>query len=133
MKTFIFFGAVVLPDRVLADGAVVCTGGRITDVGPATEVKAPPEAERVWVREGYVAPGYVDIHVHGGAGADFMDGTTGAVVTATRAHARHGTTSIFPTTTTGSRAQIDSMLRAAREARDSWRIEMGARVAGAHF
>lgn len=129
----VFTGTVILPDRLLANGRVVCVDGRITTVGPAGEVGVPPEACEVSLSSGYIAPGYVDIHVHGAAGADYMDGTRAAVVTANRAHARHGTTSIFPTTTTGSREQIDAMLRAAREVRDAGRIEDGARVAGVHF
>jgi N-acetylglucosamine-6-phosphate deacetylase len=37
----------------------------------------------------------VDIHTHGGAGSDYMDGTPEAVRISNRAHARHGTT-VFP-------------------------------------
>jgi N-acetylglucosamine-6-phosphate deacetylase len=37
---------------------------------------------------GYIAPGFVDLHVHGGAGADFMDGTAEAVATACGCHLR---------------------------------------------
>ena len=42
----------------------------------------------------YLAPGFVDLHVHGGDGADFMDGTAEAFRTVCRCHARHGTTSL---------------------------------------
>ena len=93
----------------------------------------PAGSKVVTVTDGYIAPGYVDIHVHGAAGADYMDGTTDAILTANRAHGRHGTTTIFPTTTTGSREQIDAMLRAARAVRDQWTIADGARVGGVHF
>ena len=47
----------------------------------------------------YLAPGFVDLHVHGGDGADFMDGTAEAFRTVCRCHARHGTTSLTPTST----------------------------------
>jgi N-acetylglucosamine-6-phosphate deacetylase len=128
-----FTGTVILPDRLLPDGVVVCSGERIAAVGRARDVSVPRGATVIAVEDGYVSPGYVDIHVHGGGGADYMDGTREAVVTANRTHARHGTTSIFPTTTTGSREQIDAMLRAARAVRDTWGVEDGARVAGVHF
>jgi len=75
-------------------------------------------------------PGYVDIHTHGGDGADFMDGTPEAVRTACRAHARHGTTTIFPTTTTGSPAQLAAMLSSCAAAQ---RAPDGARIAGVHL
>src|SRR5262249_15796052 len=47
----------------------------------------------------YLAPGFVDLHVHGGDGHDFMDGTTEAFRAICRAHLRHGTTSLLPTST----------------------------------
>jgi N-acetylglucosamine-6-phosphate deacetylase len=128
-----FTGKVILPDRLLPDGVVLCEGGRIAAVGTVGEVHVPAEVTVIAAEGGFISPGYVDIHVHGGAGADYMDGTRQAMITANRAHARHGTTAIFPTTTTGSRAQIDAMLRAARSVRDEWEPGDGARVAGVHF
>ncbi|HKP17853.1 MAG TPA: amidohydrolase family protein [Gaiellaceae bacterium] len=58
-----------------------------------------------------------------------MDGTVDAVLTATRAHARHGTTTIFPTTTTGSPEQLEAMLDACAAVPAG----SGARVAGVHL
>jgi N-acetylglucosamine-6-phosphate deacetylase len=95
VSAVLFRGAVVRPDGLLEDGAVLCTGGRIAAVGAGAEVERPPGT--LEVDGAFVAPGFVDIHVHGGAGADFMDGTLDAILTATRAHARHGTTTVFPT------------------------------------
>ncbi len=125
MSTVLFRGCVVLPGGLLEDGAVLCEGGRIAAVG--TEVEPPADA--LEVDGAFVAPGFVDIHVHGGEGADFMDGTLEAVLTATRAHARHGTTTIFPTTTTGSPEQLDAMLAACADAPAG----SGARIAGVHL
>ena len=125
--------AVVLPTSVLTEGTVVCRAGRITAVGPSNRVRIPKSAERIDVAGRYVVPGYVDIHVHGGDGADYMDGTVDAVRTANRAHARHGTTTIFPTTTTGSPNQLAAMLDACETVRDEWTAEDGARIGGVHF
>lgn len=124
-------GRVVLPDRILEKGSVTCHKGRITNV--SANVVTAIGVQVIDAEGGYIAPGYVDIHVHGASGADFMDGTLDAVTTATRTHGRHGTTSIFPTTTTGSPQQLEAMLRACREAQEGWQIESGARVAGVHF
>ena len=51
-----------------------------------------------------VLPGFIDLHVHGGGGADVMDGRD-AVVTAARLHARHGTTSLLATTMSAGRCR----------------------------
>ncbi len=124
-------GTAVLPDKLLPAAVVVCEGGRITRVGRTHRL--PPGATLIDARGGYIAPGFVDIHVHGGDGADFMDGTADAIRTACRAHARHGTTTIFPTTTTGSPEQLAALLRACVEARRRKTAANGARVAGVHF
>lgn len=109
-------GTVVLPDELLPDAVVYCSQGIIHSVVARSEPKSEVSAERQIDCTGmYIAPGFVDLHVHGGDGADFMDGTLTAVQTACRAHLRHGTTTIFPTSTTGSTEQIMAMLAACRQ------------------
>lgn len=125
-------GTAILPDGLIENAMVVCQGGVITSVGPARK-KLPAGAEVIDAKGGYISPGYVDIHVHGGAGADFMDGTVEAVRTACQAHARHGTTTLFPTTTTGSPAQIESMLSACAVFRKNRSVNDGATIAGVHL
>ena len=125
-------GTAVLPDRMIEDAVVVFDRGKIVSVGRGKK-KMPPGAEVIDARGGYITPGFIDIHVHGGAGADFMDGTVEAVRTACQAHARHGTTTIFPTTTTGSPDQIHAMLSACRKAKKSWSPPDGAQIAGVHL
>jgi N-acetylglucosamine-6-phosphate deacetylase len=126
-------GTAILADRLLPDAVVVCSKGKIVAVGSSRKVRVPRGAEFVDARGGYISPGFVEMHVHGGDGADFMDGTADAVRTAIRAHTRHGTTSIFPTTTTGSPAQIDAMLKACATVQREWQPQAGARVMGVHF
>ena len=108
-------GTAILPDRLLPRAVVVCDRGRIVSV--ATDGKVPRNARIIDTRGSYVAPGFVDLHVHGGGGADFMDGTPEAVEQACACHLRHGTTTIFPTTTTGAPDLIDAMLAACRAAK----------------
>lgn len=132
-RSLAFVGTVILPDRLLANGVVYCHSDRITAVGPRESISLPADTAVINVTDGYISPGYVDIHVHGGAGADFMDGTPEAVRTAVRAHGRHGTTTIFPTTTTGSREQISAMLSACETVQSEAAPSAGARIAGVHF
>src|SRR4029079_17991326 len=79
----------------------------------------------------YLCPGFIDLHVHGGDGADFMDGTAEAFRTVLAAHARHGTTSCTPTTTVARHDQHVRFLELVREFRRM--PAPGARVLGAHI
>ena len=124
-------GTLILPDKLIEGGAVLCERGKITAIG--TQVAAPKNAVVIDAKGGYISPGFIDIHVHGGAGADFMDATVPAVRTAIKAHALHGTTTIFPTTTTGAPVQIMAMLSACREAKRTWEAAHGSRIAGVHL
>jgi N-acetylglucosamine-6-phosphate deacetylase len=126
-----FHGAVILPHTVLRDAFLVIEEGKIR----AIETHKPswfhgPIEE---IHDRYISPGFIDIHVHGADGADYMDGTCDAVRVANRAHLRHGTTTIFPTTTTGSTAQLSRMIQACIELRGRWSIQDGAYIGGIHF
>ncbi|MEN9634822.1 MAG: hypothetical protein RL077_3226 [Verrucomicrobiota bacterium] len=130
----VFLGTIILPDRLLEDGALVSAGGQIIASGPRSTVAIPADAlVQAVPLGGYLAPGYVDLHVHGGGGADYMDGSVAAVITANGAHARHGTTTIFPTTTTGSPSQISAMLTSCQAVARAEAITQGARIGGVHF
>ncbi|MCX6594242.1 MAG: N-acetylglucosamine-6-phosphate deacetylase [Acidobacteria bacterium] len=121
----------VLPDRVLPEGWLLVEEGRVAALG--TRIRKPKAAVVIEAPGKYLAPGFIDLHVHGGAGADYMDGTPEAVRTANRAHLRHGTTTIFPTTTTGAPAEIARMLTACGAVRESWTPADGARIGGVHL
>jgi N-acetylglucosamine-6-phosphate deacetylase len=124
-------GNLILPDAVLADGYLIIRSGKIAAIEQEKPHKWPGPI--IETGDGYVSPGFIDIHVHGGDGSDYMDGTVEAVRTANRAHLRHGTTTIFPTTTTGSTKQLDRMIRACLDLQAQWSIGDGARIGGIHF
>ena len=105
-------GTLVLQDRLLPDATIVWRDGVICDVG--TDIAIPSEISPEDAAGKFVSPGFIDLHVHGGAGADFMDGTPERVTQACRAHLRHGTTTLFPTTTTGSAELLLQMLAATK-------------------
>ncbi len=125
-------GTLVLPDELIADGEVLIENGIIRAVGPRQN-RERFAGRVVDVQGAYISPGFIDIHVHGGGGADYMDGNSHAVRVANRCHARHGTTTIFPTTTTGSKQQITRMIVACGEVQHAWLPLDGARVGGVHF
>jgi N-acetylglucosamine-6-phosphate deacetylase len=121
-------GTIVLPDRLLVGGQVEVTAGRISAV---RETRLPTQAPTAELGDRYLVPGYVDLHIHGGDGADFMDGDADAFRTVCQAHLRHGTTSLLPTTTVARHEQILAVLDLCRRFRKE--DTGGARVLGAHF
>ncbi len=133
-NVILYLGNLVLPDRILSQGAILVRDGRIVAVGPKREVgpAVGNDTARVDAGDGYIAPGFVELHCHGGSGCDFMDGTPEAFRTALAAHARHGTTSICPTTTVARHDQILRVLELCRQFQAE-RSADGARVLGCHF
>ncbi len=79
----------------------------------------------------YVAPGFVDVHVHGGGGRDFMEATPEAFRAATEHHLTHGTTALVPTAVSAPLADLERFLAACRAAMSSGSIR--ARILGAHL
>ncbi len=106
-------GKIILETEVVSDACVMCQDGKVQYIGPMPNT-LPFGVEVVSLGGGYLSPGFVDIHVHGGHDHDFMDGTTEAIGIAARAHLLHGVTSIFPTCTTGTHQQIMQMLDATK-------------------
>src|SRR4029453_10817229 len=106
----------ILPNRLISGGALDVEHGRITAVGRESALGARP-GRTVDATGHFVAPGFVDLHVHGGDNADFMDGTVEAFETAIRAHTRHGTTSIVPTSTVARHEQTLTFLQNTRSLR----------------
>lgn len=99
MKTIIKNGRVITPDGII-NGYVLYEDGKITEIGTGDSM---PQADEVIDAQGrYVSPGFIDIHTHGAGGADYMDGTLEAYLTAARMSARHGATLVYPTTLTSS-------------------------------
>lgn len=96
MLTQIINGKIFTPHGWVENGSVLIDGTRIKAILNTSKVQDGVE-KVIDVKGDYVLPGGVDIHVHGGGGRDFMEGTREAFETAVLAHRRHGTTSIFPT------------------------------------
>ena len=110
-------GRLILPEGVVADDKViVCNSGKIESIVPKEQF-VPAEGCEVIDAEGrYVAPGFIDLHVHGGGGHDFMDCTVEAFLGALKAHAKHGTTGLLPTTLTCPDDELFKSFEVYREA-----------------
>jgi N-acetylglucosamine-6-phosphate deacetylase len=124
-------GTIVLEDRLLPAGRVDVEGDRIQAIWPGQSTSSMTPGRLIDLQGGYLVPGFIDIHVHGGAGADFMDGSVEAFRAICSAHARHGTTSLLPTTTVARHDQHLTFLSLCRRLQQEG--TRGARVLGAHF
>ena len=119
--------------RAFVDGAVrervtvTLDGARIASVAVGEE--PPSGAERL---AGILVPGFVDLHVHGGAGADFMDGSEEAVRRICAFHARHGTVALAATTLSAPRAQVTAAVAVAAAVARAPRAGE-TRIAGVHL
>ena len=124
-------GAVHTPERFIEDGRIIIRGGRIEQVGPCAAVPRPDSSELIDARGELICPGFIDIHVHGGGGADTMDASSESLARVSAVHARHGTTAMCVATMT---AEDESLERALVAVAQFARQEpMGARVLGAHL
>lgn len=118
--------------RAFVDGAlrddilITFDEGVILDVAQTTYV--PAGAERV---QGIVVPGFVDIHVHGGDGADFMDAHEEATNRILGFHAAHGTTALAATTLSASRTDLHAAVETI--ARVSGDRPEGAEIVAVHL
>jgi len=116
-------GRLCLPDGTISQGDLILRDGVIVDFGEPSET--------IDVRGLFVAPGFIDIHVHGALGRDAMEASPEAFETICRYHAAGGTTTLALTTVCASWKDIGRVLDVARE----WQPHSGltgARLAGVH-
>ena len=96
-------GRVMTPDRVILDGVVLVEGSKILEVGSRAAVRfSGDEFEVMNHPRQLLAPGFIDVHIHGALGRDVMEGTGEALEVISRFLAAHGTTSFLATTMTAS-------------------------------
>lgn len=125
----IFNGKVITPYRILPEASIVINGPLIEGVHEKNvEVD---DAIEIDVKGKFITPGFIDIHVHGGGGHDFMDGDESAFLKIAEVHAQYGTTSMLPTTLSASREELMNTLRAYEIANE--RNTNGAQFLGLHL
>ncbi|EJL22907.1 N-acetylglucosamine-6-phosphate deacetylase [Brevibacillus sp. BC25] len=124
-------GNLVADGQELHNGLVVVGNGTITYAGKADEYgKALPD-HVVIVEDGWICPGFVDMHMHGIDGYDTMDGTPESLQAISAALARHGVTSFLATTMTAPYDQLEQVL--VNIAQNSREGLPGAQAIGIHL
>ena len=121
--------AVVFPDSIKHSCNVLTLNGKISDCDFRGEL--PENTEIINAGGNYLLPGFIDIHIHGGGGADFMDATPEAFETAVKAHLRHGTTTLVPTAMSASEKDLTAFLKAFKSFRKN--SKYGALTPGVHL
>lgn len=127
-------GIIITPYRVVKGAELLIREGKIEeisegriDVDDVTEINAGGN---------FVAPGFIDIHVHGGGGADFMDNDVDAYLKVAETHARYGTTSMVPTTLTSGKSDLLTTLATYAKAKELNRkgsTFLGVHIEGPYF
>ncbi len=117
----------ILPDSIRR-GALAVLNGRIQQISSAGKKIA--SANSINLKGGFLAPGFIDLHIHGAMGHDTMEATENAFRVITDFHLRGGTTSLTLTTLTAPEESILKVLRAVQPLHN--RSLGGARIIGVH-
>ncbi|MCQ2222554.1 MAG: N-acetylglucosamine-6-phosphate deacetylase [Bacteroidaceae bacterium] len=113
MLTQIVNGKILTPQGWLRNGSIILRDNKILEVTNCD--LAIIGASLVDARGMYVIPGGIEMHVHGGGGRDFQEGTKEAFQTAVQAHVKYGTTGIFPTLSSSTIPMIQRAVETCNE------------------
>jgi N-acetylglucosamine-6-phosphate deacetylase len=125
----IYNGRIIKGDKTLSRGTLLVTGDSITAI--TEDDTSFDDAIEIDARGNYISPGFIDIHVHGGGGYDFMDGTEEAFLKIAETHARYGTTAMLPTTLTSEKEDLLQILELYEQANK--KNTHGAQFIGMHL
>lgn len=104
---------IVTEQNVIEQGVIRVSQGSIASVEEQSHVdlaRISSNTRLIDADGGWVLPGFIDVHVHGGNGADFMEANPETLRTITRFHAAGGTTSMLATTMTAPRPDLDRVI-----------------------
>jgi N-acetylglucosamine-6-phosphate deacetylase len=134
MRVALTAAVCLAPDGVVADPILLIEDGVVARVAPRNAMELPAGVQTLDFPGAVIAPGFVDIHVHGGAGHDVMSADPSGLLEFERHLARYGTTTYLPTTVT---APVDATCRALEHLADlieqEAAPEVRARAVGIHL
>jgi len=124
-------GTIITPYKTMKNGVVIFESEKIVAVGRESDVKMPKSARIIDASDKIVAPGFIDLHIHGGKGRDIMDASYEAINEIAKFVASHGTTSFVPTTISAPGPDLLRAMEAVKTAMEKGTD--GAEVLGAHL
>ena len=128
MKKILYNAKLVLYDRIM-DGGIEVRNGKISRIFKNDEYQH--NGQEIDCQGYYLAPGFIDIHLHGGGGSDIMDATPQAVETVIDTHAEYGTTAFLPATLSSTKENVIKALINLEEVQHS--RKNGPKILGAHL
>ncbi|MGL5042441.1 MAG: N-acetylglucosamine-6-phosphate deacetylase [Culicoidibacterales bacterium] len=130
MKTVLYNGQIILPDRIIKRGYVEMTAGKISRIVEG-DFLGNNDVDAVDVQGDFISPGFIDQHIHGSEGIDFMHASVAQIDVVKQALLREGTTGFLATTTTDSDAIIEQAL--VKLSGYQGDTKAGARMLGIHL
>lgn len=125
MSILIVNGRLLLDNNIVDDKDLLIENNKIAAIGKGLS------GDNVINADGnYVSPGFIDIHIHGSAGFDTMDGTFDAINAISKSIAKRGTTSFLPTTMTEDKNKIKNAIKNVYKNKNH--VE-GAEILGIHM
>lgn len=120
---------IVTPYHIIRNGTVLISDGKIEAVAEGNpEIAGSEEYD---AQGNYVSPGFIDLHLHGGGGHDFMDNQVEGFLSIASLHAAHGTTAFTPTTLSSGKEALLETLTCYEKA--DQRNKNGAAFIGIHI
>ena len=116
MATVLLARQLLTPLERIDDAALVIEDGIISAIGSRDAVPLPANARTIDFGDSILTPGMIDIHIHGGAGHDVMEGSGESLTAIERLLVRHGVTSYCPTTVTAPMDETLTTLAALAKA-----------------
>jgi N-acetylglucosamine-6-phosphate deacetylase len=137
MQVALTAGVCLTPQRYLQNPLLLIEDGVIASVATQGAVEPPRSARRFDFPGAVLVPGFIDLHIHGGAGCDIMDAGADALAGLERHLARHGVTSYLPTTVSAPVDQtltaLDTLAATIERAETKASPEFRARPVGIHL
>ncbi len=106
MQTIITAGHLITPEKWIESPVVTVDEGTIVDVQPRSSMETPAGARKLDFPDLILAPGFIDIHIHGGAGHDVMESDESGRARFEAQLVKHGVTAYLPTTVTAPEDRI---------------------------
>nr|WP_235929871.1 N-acetylglucosamine-6-phosphate deacetylase [Chengkuizengella marina] len=132
---FIYNANIVSLKGVIERGAVFIYEGKIKHIVENHDVDyflvEKPDVEIVNAEGAWLLPGFIDVHVHGGNGFDFMDASQKSLQGISEFHAQHGTTTMLATTVTSSKENIEKVLQSVVSLQK--KDQLFAQIIGVHL